>query len=176
MKDIIVPESYLPLYDETTIIKYPNNKLRIKSETVNDFEWAKNVLSKMVVALEETPGVGISAPQIGENLRIVIIKSNINYHIINPIIKKYSGFYLSDEGCLSVPGVWGKVPRYENIIVSGFKPNGDEISISLDGFPAAVAQHEIDHLDGVLFFDKALTDSLHWFTGKETKFQPVEIK
>jgi peptide deformylase len=111
----------------------------------------------------EKGGVGIAAPQIGINLRIVIFgfEKNERYPnaepvpltiLINPIIE-YLGNDMEDgwEGCLSVPGLRGLVPRYESIKYSGYNENGIQFNKTVSGFHARVVQHEYDHLDGILY-------------------------
>jgi peptide deformylase len=108
-------------------------------------------------------GAGIAAPQIGVSLRVVIfeLKDNPRYpHIapvpytvlVNPLLtplgeEQEEGW----EGCLSVPGLRGRVPRYRRLLYRGFAPDGTPIEREVQGFHARVVQHEVDHLDGVLF-------------------------
>lgn len=162
--ELLIPDLYSPLFqDNEAIIKYPNVILRTQSLLVEDLDDAKIIISKMLSVLNNTTGVGLAAPQIGENKQIIIIKHEKRHVIINPVIEEYSGFNIADEGCLSVPGLWGKVIRCEKIVLRGLSQHGKELVLSLNGMGAVVAQHEIDHLNGVLFFDKVLKDSLYWW-------------
>lgn len=111
--------------------------------------------------------VGLAAPQINEPYQIVLIRSNFNdydkkdfYALINPEITKYEGapFY-EDESCMSVHGIHAKVPRYPKIKLKALDETGNEIKFTARGYEAKVIQHEVDHINGLLFLDRALTES-----------------
>lgn len=162
--EILIPDLYVPLFqDNRDVIKYPDTILRTQSLLVENLDDAQSVISKMSSILSNTTGVGLAAPQIGENKRIIIIKHEKRHVIINPVIEESSGFTVADEGCLSIPGLWGKVIRCEKVVLRGLSQHGKELVLHLSGMGAIVAQHEIDHLNGVLFFDKALKESLYWW-------------
>jgi len=123
-------------------------------------------LSSLLVDMQETMiaahGAGLAAPQIGENVRVVIfeVKNNPRYPdvvvpytvLINPQIAPLDDLVEEGwEGCLSVPGMRGVVPRYTRIRYAGFGAHGEVIDRTVDGFHARVVQHECDHLDGVLY-------------------------
>ncbi len=124
----------------------------------------KNLIKKMEIALlENKEGVAIAAPQVGESLRIFIIAKRIfgqeipipNFVFINPIIKKISKKKNPmNEGCLSVANYYGNVKRAERLTVEAVDQNGKKFSFSFSGILAQIVQHEIDHLNGVLFIDK----------------------
>ena len=112
-------------------------------------------------------GLGISAPQIGINKRIIVVgakKENINYNdaeeipitaMINPSWKKLSDDTdVQFEGCMSVPSIRGKVERYKNIELTYYNENGEKIVKKISGFFARLVQHECDHLDGIVFLEK----------------------
>ncbi|MBA4697300.1 MAG: peptide deformylase [Legionella sp.] len=123
----------------------------------------KELLQDMQDTMHATKGVGIAAPQIGSNLRVIMFgfEKSDRYPemqpipftvVINPVIKILSEVKVDGwEGCLSVPGLRGVVPRYDKIQYSGLTPEGEEIERVVDGFHARVVQHECDHLDGILF-------------------------
>jgi peptide deformylase len=108
-------------------------------------------------------GAGLAAPQIGVGLRVVIfgVRSNPRYPqveevpdtvLINPVLEPLASDQEEDwEGCLSVPGMRGAVPRYRHLRYSGFDAQGQRIERSVEGFHARVVQHECDHLDGILY-------------------------
>lgn len=174
--ELLIPDLYAPLFqDKGEIIKYPDIILRTQSLLVEDLDAAQSVISKMSSILSNTTGVGLAAPQIGENKRIIITKHEKRHVIINPVIEESSGFTVADEGCLSIPGLWGKVIRCEKVILRGLSQHGKELVLHLSGTGAIVAQHEIDHLNGVLFFDKALKDSLYWWCPVINKKIAVEF-
>lgn len=147
------------------ILRMGDARLLRRAEEVNLFDDAelKELLRDMRDTMLALDGVGLAAPQIGINLRIVIfgVESNPRYPdaevvpetvLINPIItplseKKEDGW----EGCLSVPGMRGLVPRFTHLRYQGFDQFGALIDRTVSGFHARVVQHECDHLDGVLY-------------------------
>lgn len=111
-------------------------------------------------------GVGIAAPQLGMNRRMIVVdcreslrpcKNHGLLRICNPVIESSSGETLGREGCLSVPDWVGMVPRAKEIVVSFNDPDGNQQQIEANGFEARVLQHEIDHLDGILFIDRVVS-------------------
>lgn len=116
----------------------------------------------MVKTMEVEQGVGLAAPQVGRNIRLIIVKLNpgekneIVFPMVNPEIVQHSDAQEDgEEGCLSLPGVWGKVKRYSHLTVRYKNLKNDEQTLELHHFNARIIQHEIDHLDGVLFIDRA---------------------
>jgi peptide deformylase len=102
-------------------------------------------------------GIGLAANQVGLSIRlfVALVESKF-YAIINPEIVKQSKEVLDmEEGCLSIPGIYGDVPRPAEIVLSGYDKNGKRVKIKASGLRARVFQHETDHLNGVLFIDKA---------------------
>lgn len=153
-----------------TVVKMGNKLLGMPSLPLNNFAQAIQSFSKLpdlLADMQDTMlskgGVGIAAPQIGINERVIMFgfEKNPRYPqepeipftiLINPVIEILSletneGW----EGCLSVPGLRGLVPRYTKIHYRGFDPQGNPISRSAEGFHARVVQHECDHLDGILY-------------------------
>ena len=112
-------------------------------------------IKEMKVAMKKAKGVGLAAPQVGNNIRLALVTINKKVMpIINPeIISKSEEIELGEEGCLSLPGVWGKVNRHKAITLKYQDEKGDEKILKLKDFNARVVQHEIDHLDGILFID-----------------------
>ena len=104
-------------------------------------------------------GIGLAAPQIGILKRLIVIDLTAEdgevYKLINPVIVKSKGEQVCREGCLSVPGMLGDVTRPKEVVVEALDVNGDKITIKAKDLLAIVLCHEIDHLDGVLFIDKA---------------------
>ncbi len=103
-------------------------------------------------------GVGIAAPQIGKNLQMAVVEvdENDRFDLINPQIIDRKGKSVFVEGCLSIPHVFGTVERAEEITVRYYDREGDEMEVTAYGYLARAIQHEIDHLNGVLFTDKVL--------------------
>lgn len=148
-----------------SVLKYGNKKLAAVSKTVTEFStpYLRALIQDMQETMKTKGGIGIAAPQIGVNLRIVMFgfEKSERYPneapipfttLVNPVIEVLSDA-MSDgwEGCLSVPGLRGLVPRYLNIQYHGFDIEGKVISRIANNFHARVVQHECDHLDGILF-------------------------
>lgn len=156
-----------------TIVTAENNILRKKAQSVTDFdaslrELAKN-LADTLDAATEPEGAGLAAPQLGAAKKVCVVKQFVDdpanpsavisntFFLVNPKIT----FFSKDkdvmwEGCFSVPNVWGQVERSKKIKVTAQDLDGNEIKIAASGFFARVIQHEVDHLEGVLFVDKAI--------------------
>jgi len=143
------------------IIKNPSPLLRKKSEEIDLKKIKANELKElcadMIKTMKEEDGKGLAAPQIGENIRLIVINTKDGVKImINPKITKKSWTKeWSEEGCLSVPGFYGKVKRNKKINCVYFDKKGQKTKIQAEGLLAFVIQHETDHLDGILFIDKA---------------------
>lgn len=143
-----------------TILTDPDPILRRISEPVDPAEISRpqfqNFLDEMIVTMNEK-GVGLAAPQVGENKRVIIVKTkNGPEAFINPKIFSTSLLKTnSEEGCLSVPEVWGTVKRFRKVKVKALNSKGEKVIIKASGLESVIFQHEIDHLDGVLFIDKA---------------------
>ena len=119
----------------------------------------KKLLDDMADTMNAADGVGLAAPQVGVELRIVVIDVGEGLiELINPVLLEKEGCQKGLEGCLSVPGVFGQVERYEKVVVEGLNRSGRKIRVTGSGLLARALQHEMDHLDGVLFVEKA--DSL----------------
>ena len=116
------------------------------------------LLDDMVETMHDANGVGLAAPQVGIGKRVIVVDIGEGgvLELINPVIVETSGNCTDIEGCLSIPGIWGEVPRFERIIAVARDRDGREQKIALTGMPARILQHENDHLDGVLFIDKAI--------------------
>lgn len=117
-------------------------------------------IKKLVRDLEQAtnlPGrAGVAAPQIGVNQRVFSYKvDGIVGHLINPeIVETFGDKELVDEGCLSLPEIWAKTPRWKQVKVTGTTVDGDTVELDAEGLLAQVLQHEIDHLDGLLYIDR----------------------
>ena len=123
----------------------------------------KELLADMRETMAAANGAGLAAPQIGVGLRVVIfgVEKNPRYpeaepvpytELVNPVLTPLTTDMEEDwEGCLSVPGLRGRVPRYTRLRYTGFDPDGTPIAREVDGFHARVVQHECDHVDGILY-------------------------
>ncbi|MCK5320326.1 peptide deformylase [Candidatus Parcubacteria bacterium] len=143
------------------IITHPNDILKKKSQKISQevikSKEFQTLCDDMFETMIKKDGIGLAAPQIGKNICLSVINSKQeSLYIINPrIIKKSWSKEWGEEGCLSVPNVFGKVKRHSKITCIYTDRNGKEIRISPKGLMARVFQHEIDHLDGILFIEKA---------------------
>lgn len=120
----------------------------------------QRLINDMIDTMHEYHGVGLAAPQIHEDLRLFVALLDSDpdseaFVVVNPEIVPLSENKIEGwEGCLSIPDIRGMVPRYTEILVRALDRTGKKMELTLKGFPARVAQHETDHLDGVLFFDR----------------------
>ncbi len=144
-----------------TILTIPSPILRTKSKNLDiteiDSKKIKNLCFAMIKTMNQSDGVGLSAPQIGKNIRLIAINTKDGaFCLINPKITKKSWAREWDqEGCLSVPGIYGKVLRHKKITCFYFNLKGKKLKLTAQGMLARVIQHETDHLNGILFIDKA---------------------
>lgn len=144
------------------IKKFPDETLRKKNETVTVIDDSiKQLIADMLETMRNAKGVGLAAPQVGVNKRVIIVDTSAGetpsslYKMINPEILQLSGEPdVSEEGCLSVPGEYELVARPSNAVVKYLDENGVEHTREVEGFLARAIQHEIDHLNGVLFIDR----------------------
>lgn len=142
------------------IYTYPEEVLRQVAKPVGTpDEEIRRLVEDMKETMYEAPGVGLAAPQIGRSIRLVVIDPSGGEEegqfmaIVDPVISEGEGTIVCEEGCLSVPGAFAEVKRHERIRLTGMTPEGEPIDQIMEGFPAVVVQHEVDHLDGKLFVD-----------------------
>lgn len=162
------------------IIKYPDPRLARKSEEVTEVtDEIKALVENMLETMYEAEGVGLAAPQVGRNLRLIVMDP---FHhdgerkpraFLNPVLE-YSGEIITseNEGCLSVPlNYRADVPRYSTVRLMARDLAGNEVDEILEGFPAIVVQHETDHLDGTLFIDKISHLRRNMYDGRIKKWR-----
>ena len=139
------------------IIQIGDPTLRKKSFAVTDFgEKTAELLDDMKETLIKADGVGLAAPQVGVLRRVFIVSVEDKYYeCINPILLEASGKQIGDEGCLSVRGKYGTVERPKKIVVEAYDRHGKKFKVKAQDFLARAFCHEYDHLDGVLYVDKA---------------------
>ncbi|MCQ2559883.1 MAG: peptide deformylase [Clostridia bacterium] len=114
------------------------------------------LLTNMADTMYANRGVGLAAPQVGISKRVIVVDIGEQlYEMINPVILESKGEQCDQEGCLSFPDVIGEVTRAEEVLVTGLNKEGQTVQIRAKGYLARAFQHEIDHLDGRLFIDKA---------------------
>jgi len=148
------------------IVTLPEPVLRRKARKVAEFgPELQTLIDDMVETMREAPGVGLAAPQVNAPLRVIVIEYGDEenqevppklYTMVNPEITRYSSETdVGVEGCLSIPGFVGDVERAESITVRGLNRYGQPVRVKAKGWLARIFQHEVDHLDGVLFTDRA---------------------
>jgi peptide deformylase len=166
--EIVVPDEFKYLYvqnSERPVVKIPAPVLRQHAlEIPKVTKKTQFLVDDLMRVLRKANGVGLAAPQLGVLQRVVIV-APLDYKpmaLINPIITKFDGEQIGQEGCLSIPGLYGDVKRAAYVEVEAIDRKGRDIKIDFEGMHARIAQHEIDHLDGVLFIDKVDFETLHW--------------
>jgi peptide deformylase len=155
------------------IVFLPEPVLRRKAKPVTKFDKElQTLIDDMIETMREAPGVGLAAPQVNVSQQLAVIEYDEDedeeenedappkpkklYIIINPeIIKTSEEKVMGIEGCLSIPGLQGEVERHESIQVKALNRHGSPVKLKVDGWMARIFQHEIDHLNGVLFTDRA---------------------
>jgi peptide deformylase len=139
------------------IVVAGNPVLRMQAEEVKKIDKKlQRFLKDMAETMYAADGVGLAAPQVGVSKRIVVIDVGEGLiEMINPVIVKKEGSVIGGEGCLSVPDYEGEVERAEYVECEFTDRNGKRMLLQTDGLLAIAVQHELDHLDGVLFIDKA---------------------
>ncbi|MGQ0607936.1 MAG: peptide deformylase [Chloroflexota bacterium] len=117
----------------------------------------RRTVEDMIDTMYDEVGIGLAAPQVGISLRLMVVgheKSGEARAIVNPVIAEQGGEVTAEEGCLSLPGIFAPVTRAEWVRLEGQDLDGESVSIKARGLTARVFQHEMDHLDGVLFIDR----------------------
>ena len=155
-----------------TIVTLPDPILRRKARPVSAFDKnLQTLIDDMIETMRQAPGVGLAAPQVGIGERVIIVeyaeppeeeeeeqeevKPRL-YVMVNPeIVKASEETVLGVEGCLSIPGLVGEVERYSTIQIKGLNRRGQPMKVKADGWLARIFQHEIDHVNGVVFPDRA---------------------
>jgi peptide deformylase len=144
----------------------PEEVLRRKAHKVTSFDSSfQKLVDDMIETMREAPGVGLAAPQIGESMRLIVVEYGDDedesvakklYTVANPEIVQHSEeTEMGIEACLSVPNLAGEVDRYKRITVKGLNRKGQPVKYKFGGWMARIFQHEIDHIEGVLYTDRA---------------------
>ena len=157
-----------------TVNKKEGEKLLRQKTVIFDFlKYPRKEIDELVkimrAVMKRENGIGLAANQIGMNVRVFVAQvENKFYSIFNPDLEKISEQTIdADEGCLSVPMKFGATPRAEKVVLKGQDKNGKSVKIKAWGLLARVFQHEVDHLDGKLFIDRA--KEVHEYKPEETK-------
>ena len=143
------------------IFQYPEPVLRKETEKIAAFdESLAELVEDMAETMYDAPGIGLAAPQIGKSIKLIVVDTSENQEgekqympLVNPEIIAHEGTQLDEEGCLSVPELTANVKRYSRITVAYQDLQGQPHELSTENRFAVVLQHEIDHLNGILFID-----------------------
>lgn len=143
------------------IKKYPDSVLKKKALFVENIDGAlQGLIDDMIDTMYDAPGIGLAAPQVGVSRRVIVVHINLKEAshplivLINPEIVQVDGKVVSEEGCLSVPGYVSNIERAGMVLVKGFDREGRPVEVEAEGLLSRALQHEIDHLDGILFVDR----------------------
>lgn len=140
---------------------YPAVVLRRKADPVVTIdETLQRLIDDMIQTMYDAPGIGLAAPQVGVSLQLFVVDvtsgrdAGALLTLINPAIVSTEGRIQEDEGCLSLPGVYGPTPRATHITLHGMNRQGEHVEVTGEGLLARALQHEMDHLQGTLFFNR----------------------
>ena len=165
--EIVVPEEYKHLYvrdNERPVVKIPDPVLRKVAVDAKLSKKTDFLINEMMRAMRKANGIGLAAPQMGISQRVIVI-APLDFKptaLINPKILRMEGEQIGQEGCLSIPGLYGDVKRADFVEVEALDRKGRELIYEFEGISARVVQHEVDHLNGILFIDKVDPATLHW--------------
>jgi len=144
------------------VLKFPDKRLRQVSRPIATVSDPLRELARdMCDVMYDEPGIGLAAPQVGEAVRLVVVDTEWTAEdaernplvLVNPVLSEHGGKIVWNEGCLSVPDFEAEVERAERVLLQARDLDGKEIAIRAEGLQAVCFQHEVDHLDGVLFID-----------------------
>jgi len=143
-------------------LKFPDPFLRKKAKVVKKITpGIVKLIDNMIETMHAAPGVGLAAPQVGKSIQVIVADVGPGpIALVNPKILERSGSQVFTEGCLCLPGVEAPIERASWVKVKGLDRDGNEMVVTADGLLATVLQHEIDHLDGVVFIDRVKDPSL----------------
>jgi peptide deformylase len=141
------------------ILHFPDSRLRTKAKLVKKIDdKIHTIITDMLETMYTAPGIGLAATQVNIHKQIIVIdvseKKNQPLCLINPKVLTVDGQQSTEEGCLSVPGIFEQIQRADHINVQALEPTGEQIVITTEGVLSVCIQHEIDHLNGKLFVDR----------------------
>lgn len=135
---------------------YPDSVLKIRAKEVKDFQGLRELTERMLKIMADNNGIGLAANQIGVSSQVFVMKLDEEDEpimVVNPVIIEASGEDGFEEGCLSVPYTYVEIVRPDNLLIRGFGPDSNQVEYKLEGLKARVAQHEMDHLNGIVIVD-----------------------
>ena len=141
-----------------SVRKYGDPLLRRRAEPVREVTAdVRRLADDMIETMYDEAGIGLAAPQVGHSIRLMVVgdeRGRSPQALVNPVITEQGGAITAEEGCLSIPGIFADVTRAEWVELEAHDLDGQPVSIRASGFRARVFQHEMDHLDGILFIDR----------------------
>jgi peptide deformylase len=144
------------------VLQFPDPRLKLVSEPIVEVDdEIRQLANDMCEVMYDEPGIGLAAPQVGRPIRLIVVDTEWSEEdkernpivVVNPEIVEKEGKLVWEEGCLSVPDITADVSRAERVLLLGTDLDGDELSIRAEGLRAVCFQHEVDHLDGILFIE-----------------------
>jgi peptide deformylase len=145
------------------VLQFPDPRLKRVSEPIDEVtDELRELACDMCEVMYDEPGIGLAAPQVGENVRLIVVDTEWSGEggernpivVVNPVVDDAEGKVSWEEGCLSVPDFVADVARFERVTLRGTDLDCNELRIEADGLKAVCFQHEVDHLDGILFIDR----------------------
>ena len=160
------------------VLHFPDPRLRRSSEPIEKItDELRQLAADMLETMYDEPGIGLAAPQVGHAIRLIVMDTEWTEEgadrkpcaFVNPVITERSGEIVWNEGCLSVPDFTAEVKRAEHVVLKALDLEGAEVTETATGLRAVCFQHEIDHLDGVLFIDRISRLKRNLYIGKRKK-------
>lgn len=160
------------------VIYYPDDRLKRKSSRVARFDASiRSLIDELIACMYRFNGVGLAAPQIGELKHVLVIDTSWIHGeknplvFVNPTLREKRGSASSEEGCLSLPGFTAKVTRASRVAVQALNRDGEPVETQAEGLLAVALQHEMDHLEGVLFIDRVARSVRDLYKKRLTKWE-----
>lgn len=194
MEQARLSENYQLTGSKLEIVTYPDAVLKKKATEVVEFgEHLKELVFNMAYTMYHAPGIGLAAPQINQSSRVFVMDTHYKreetferseeYELsglsplvfINPVITSFEGETVYEEGCLSLPGVFAEVTRKDTIHVDYFSLDGNKQSATLEGLDSICFQHELDHLEGIVFIDHLSPFKKNFYSKKLTKLKRKNV-
>jgi peptide deformylase len=160
------------------VLQFPDPRLKRISEPITEVtDEVRELARDMCDVMYDEPGIGLAAPQVGEAVRLIVVDTEWTEEdvernalvVVNPVLSNPEGKVIWNEGCLSVPDFNSDVGRAEKITLTGTDLDGNAIEVNADGLQAVCFQHEIDHLEGILFIDRISRLKRTMYTKKRKK-------
>ena len=145
------------------VLQFPDKRLTVKAQPIDAItDEIRQLAQDMCEVMYDEPGIGLAAPQVGEPIRLIVVDTEWTAEgagqspliLVNPELSEHDGELIWKEGCLSVPDFESEVKRAARVLMRALDLDGKEVEIRAEGLQAVCFQHEVDHLDGILFIDR----------------------